>query len=143
MNILVSIALIILSAPSVHGIGIRNLNSTPEMYDGQTVTVSGWIVVAPEKRYIVATKDNYSMWRKGATCLSIINADAIDDRLSLLNGKRVALTGVFRSDVNRDGVVRLGLCGHTALDLEGKSLEGQIKVLDSKEIKRTKGDVAN
>lgn len=129
MSVLISIALIILSTPSIHDIGIRTLNSAPEMFDGQAVTVSGWIVVAPEKRYIVATKENYSMWRKGATCLSIINAEAIDNRLSSLNGKRVALTGVFRSDVNRDGVVRLGLCGHTALDIEGKSLEDQIKVL--------------
>lgn len=108
---------------------IEELNSHPETFDGQVVTITGWVVIDTEKRYIVAVKDGYTMWKKGATCLSIIDGGSLDEHASVFNGKLVRITGVFRSDVNRDGEVRLSLCGITALDLQSKDVSESVRLV--------------
>jgi hypothetical protein len=127
MNVVMEIAFLLISVAGYQDVTVQQLNSTPEVFDGQKVTVSGWIVIDDEKRYIVAQKKNYTTWRKGASCLSVINGGGLDARETDFNGKHVSLRGVFRADVHKDGVVRLGLCSATAIDLENAPIDGKIE----------------
>lgn len=108
---------------------ISELNTVPDKYDGKKVTVTGWVVIGPESRYIVAQKTGYTLWKKGATCLSVINGGGLDAREDEFNGKQVRLTGLIRANADEDGEVRLGMCSGTALDLENEPIEGKIEIV--------------
>jgi hypothetical protein len=128
MNSLTGLAFILLNVAGYQEVTVQQLNTTPEMFDGVMVSVSGWIVIDDEKRYIVAKKTNYTMWQRGARCLSIINGNGLDAREKDFNGRRVRLKGVFRADVRKGGVVRLGLCSVAAIDLQNASVDGKIEL---------------
>lgn len=119
-------AILLLEAANSQHPTIQQLNSNPEGLDGKEVTVSGWIVLDDEKRYIVATPHDYTMWRKGATCLSIINGEGLDEQARAYKGKHVDLQGVFRADASEGDSIRLGLCSKAAIDLENSPIEGKI-----------------
>lgn len=108
---------------------ISELNTVPENYDGKTVTVTGWVVLGAESRYIVSQKRGYTTWKKGATCLSVINGRGLDAREDEFNGKKVRLTGIVRADADKDGSVRLAMCSGTGLDLESQPVEGKIEII--------------
>jgi hypothetical protein len=106
---------------------IQQLTSNPPGLDGTEITVSGWIVLDDEKRYIVAEPHGYTMWRRGATCLSIINGRGLDEKASVYQGKHVDLRGVFRADAAGE-TVRLGLCSRAAIDLENAPADGKVRL---------------
>ncbi|WP_429242099.1 hypothetical protein [Luteibacter sp. 621] len=107
---------------------VDTLNQSPERFDGRRVEVDGWVVIGDEARYLVSSKSAIRDIRS-ATCLSVINGAGLDAREKELNGKHVVLTGTFRSNVFKDQVIRLGLCGKTALDLQDKDVAGNVRVL--------------
>ena len=98
--------------------------------------MSGWIVLDDEKRCIVATPKDHTMWRKGATCLSIINGGGLDEQEKRYQGKRVDLRGVFRADANAGNAIRLGLCSKAAIDLENAPIGGKIRFSPSSSTRR-------
>jgi hypothetical protein len=126
MTSFVALAILLLGTAAPQQPTIEQLNSNPEQFDGMEITVSGWIVLDDEKRYIVADLHGYTMWRKGATCLSIINGDSLDARGKIYDGEHVDLKGIFRADASAGNVIRLGLCSAAAIDLEGKPADGRI-----------------
>lgn len=107
---------------------VADLNAHPEKFDGKRVTVPGWVVIGHEARYLTATK-HASRDMDRETCISVINGAGLDTRERDLHGKHVLLSGIFREDVFRDSIVRLGLCNKTALDLENKAVDGNVEVL--------------
>jgi len=127
MTVLITFAILLLEAATTQHPTIQQLNSNPAGFDGTEISVSGWIVLDDEKRYIVATPNGYTMWRKGATCLSIINGGGLDEQEKVYQGKHVDLRGVFRSDASAGNTIRLGLCSKAAIDLENAPLDGKIK----------------
>lgn len=129
MTNVAALAVFLLGSVSPQQVTIQQLNSSPEKFDGLRVTVSGWIVIDDEKRYIVAQPRDYTMWRKGATCLSVINGEALDEREKDYNGKHVHLQGVFRADVRSGDSIRLGLCSATGLDLENAPVDGKVALI--------------
>jgi hypothetical protein len=87
------------------------------------------VVLGAESRYIVSQKSGYTMWKKGVTCLSVINGRGLDAREDEFNGKKVRLTGIVRADADKDGSVRLEMCSGTGLDLESQPIEGKIEII--------------
>lgn len=128
MTSFMAFAILLLEAANSQHPTIQQLNSNPAGFDGMEITVSGWIVLGDEKRYIVATPHDYTTWRKGATCLSIINGGALDEQARAYGGKHVDLQGVFRANVSAGDSVRLGLCSKAAIDLENLTVDGKILV---------------
>lgn len=109
---------------------VSELNTIPEKYHGKTVTVTGWMVLGEEERFVVSRKKGYTKWKKGATCLSVINANELNAREDELNGRKVRLTGVVRANADKDGSVRLDMCSATGLDLENGVLDGKIEIIE-------------
>lgn len=124
---LMALAIPLLQATNSPHPTIQQLTSNPPGLDGTEITVSGWIVLDDEKRYIVAEPHGYTMWRRGVTCLSIINGGGLDEQAGVYQGKHVDLRGVFRADAAGE-TVRLGLCSRAAIDLENAPADGKVRL---------------
>ena len=125
----VAVLLLIFSSVAMaEQVTVRELNDHPGKYDGKHVTVRGWVVIGDEARYLTATR-NASRDTDLLTCISVINGGGLDAQEKNVNGKLVLLSGIFREDVFRDKVIRLGLCNKTALDLENRNIEGNIQIV--------------
>lgn len=101
-------------------VSIAELNEHPQVYDGQRVTVQGYLLGGPEPIAVITglgTEYNYE--KLASECLSIVNFAGLDGELGTqLNGKYVDVTGVFRSGVDSHSI-SVTSCGLTELDIEG------------------------
>lgn len=94
------------------------LNAHASSYDGKQVTVRGWLVLGFEKRYLVDDKRSYKDWPSDDVCVTVVNANALLVRQSEYNEKQVELRGTFHRDVLSNGVVRLGACNTSGLEID-------------------------
>lgn len=109
---------------------ISTLNAHRDQYDGQSLTLHGYVVIGPESLYLVKRLGyERDYWAKDSGCLSLLNS-ALADKDERYNGKYVEITGVFHAD-NISYGISLSECGMTGLDIGGDPA-GHIKILRRK-----------
>lgn len=94
------------------------LNAHSSSYDGKEVTVQGWLVLGFEKRYLVDDKRSYEDWPSDDVCVTVVNAGSLLAQQSKYNERQIELKGTFRRDVLSQGVVRLGACNTSGLEID-------------------------
>lgn len=114
------------------------LNANPAAYDGQLVTVTGYLVLKPETHLLYESKEldqafrqklaekppsiDFGQWDK--YCLTVLNLKFLQEHRAAFNGKTVTLTGHFKSKYLDGAVVDLGACPlPTALVLDDASVQ--------------------
>ncbi|WP_445513504.1 hypothetical protein [Stenotrophomonas sp. 3(2025)] len=89
--------------------------AAPHAFEGQTVTLRGWVSLRHEDRNLWATKDDHERWQT-SRCISLSLYASLLSRVSDLDGRMVEVTGVIRSDASKEGrVIRLGACRNAAV----------------------------
>ena len=108
---------------------ISQLNANRTKYDGQQLTLHGYLVIGPESMYLV-TRLGYDKdyWAKDSGCLSLLNTGDLGAREDMYNGKYIEIRGLFRASSYSYGI-SLSECGLTGLDIGGSASE-HIKILE-------------
>jgi len=114
------------------------INANPAAYDGQAVTVTGYLVLKPEAHVLYESREldqafrkelaerpptiDFSQWDK--YCLTVLNVKFLQEHRSAFDGKTVTLTGHVKSEYLDGTVVDLGACPlPTALILDDQSVQ--------------------
>lgn len=94
-----------------------DIATEPGKFDGQAVTVVGWLTLRHEDRNLWATKKDHDSWET-RRCISLVNGDLLEDRKGSLDGRYVRVTGILRGDATDNGaVIRLGSCRNVGLEI--------------------------
>ena len=102
-----------------NSLDIQVLNAQRKQYDGQSLTVQGFLVIGAESMYLVKRLGyDKDYWRPDSGCLSLLNTGDLGAKESSYNGKYVEITGVFRAS-NYSYGISLSECGLTGLDIDG------------------------
>jgi len=114
---------------------ISALNLHKSQYDGQRLTVRGYLVIGPESMYIVKRLDyDKDFWASDSGCLSLLNTGDLGEKGRLYDGKYVEVKGLFRANNYAYGI-SLSECGLTGLDIDGNA-NGRVTIMP----KRLNGD---
>jgi hypothetical protein len=110
---------------------ISALNLHKSQYDGQTLTIRGYLVIGPESMYIVKRLGyDKDYWANDSGCLSILNTGDLGEKGDIYNGKYVEVEGIFRAS-NYSYGISLSECGLTGLDIDGNA-NGRVKIIPKK-----------
>ncbi len=102
-----------------NALDIQILNANRAQYDGQNLTLQGFLVIGPESMYLVKRLGyDKDYWARDSGCLSLLNTGDLGEKESLYNGKYVEIRGVFRAN-NYSYGISLSECGLTGLDIDG------------------------
>jgi len=102
-----------------NSLDIQVLNAQRKQYDGQNLTLHGFLVIGAESMYLVKRLGyDKDYWAPDSGCLSLLNTGDLGAKEGLYNGKYVEITGVFRASNYSDGI-SLSECGLTGLDIDG------------------------
>ena len=104
------------------------LNASPDVYDGTTVTVYGYMRSEFENRAIWQSKDSRSSGNWQQDCVSLLIPEAMDT--SSFNGAYVVVRGRFLRRLPPN-VVSLGSCNITTLELLAPPESARSKVSGS------------
>lgn len=117
----------------VHVFSPRELNADPEQYDGREVVVRGFVVLGTNGRSLYESKERFEEWSRAfdtqapgfnasdfdADCLTLLNADVVEDNFSVFDGQTITVRGRFESKYLTGNVVDLQACHEpTALVLD-------------------------
>ncbi len=103
------------------------LNSNPMLYNGMTVSVRGYVVLAPEGHNLRDSKEVFDEFARHFDpslprdptfdvrnheneCLTIGNPGFLYDHIDVFKGKTIIFRGRFITDYLNDHVVDLGAC---------------------------------
>jgi hypothetical protein len=100
------------------------LNGNPSYYDGKTVLVRGYVILAPEAHDLYESRELNMQLRKKFDdsrgfvdlkpymkyCLTVGNPQILYDHESALNGKTLVFKGRFLSTYLHDNEIDLGAC---------------------------------
>jgi len=104
--------------------GFLDVAASPQTFDGQTVTLKGWLSLRAEDRNLWATRADHDAWRTDR-CISLSMSAAKLDEISVLDGRVVEVTGVVSRDGSKGGsVIRLGACRDAAIVVSTVRLVG-------------------
>ncbi|WP_157582432.1 hypothetical protein [Rhodanobacter spathiphylli] len=107
---------------------ISTLNAQRAQYDGQQLTLFGYLVIGPESMYLVKRLGyDKDYWAKDSGCLSLLNTGDLSDKEDTYNGKFVEIKGLFRAN-NYSYGISFSECGLTGIDIDG-SPSKHIKIL--------------
>lgn len=97
--------------------GMEDVIAHPNLYNGKRVTLNAWITLRGEDQNLWASWDDHERWET-RKCISLMNYDVLSSKTSLLDGRRVKVTGIVRSDASgRGAVIRLAACRDLGLEL--------------------------
>jgi len=111
----------------------RELNTHPEQYDGQDVTVRGYVVLGSNGRSLYESRDRLEAFDRAfraqtpgfdpsdfyLDCLTLLNARLLEENRSLFNGQTITVRGRFQRNYLDGNVLDLQACGGpTALILD-------------------------
>lgn len=120
------------------------LNATPAIYDGQAISVTGYLILKPEAHVMYesqALNDEFrEKIRSGSPdfdaktynkyCLTLLNVKFLQEHRSTFTGKTVTLTGHFKSRYLDGTIIDLGACPLlTALILDDDSVQAAYRRL--------------
>ncbi|WP_279207352.1 hypothetical protein [Stenotrophomonas indicatrix] len=89
--------------------------AAPHAFEGQTITLRGWVSLRHEDRNLWATKNDHERWQT-SRCVSLSLYASLLSRVSDLDGRVVEVTGVISNDASKGGgVIRLGACRDAAI----------------------------
>lgn len=95
---------------------LSEILTRPRHFEGETVTVDGWMSFALEDHNLWLAAEDHERW-DSRRCVSLANYDGIPNS-SALNGRRVRATGIVRNDASQGGrIIRLGACRDLAIEL--------------------------
>ena len=100
------------------------LNRNVERYDRSPIVVRGLLVLGFEKRYLVDSRKALEDWPSNDVCVTLLNVGHLLGR-DEINGHMVELQGTFHRDVLSQGVVRLGACNTTGIEVN-QSIDPQV-----------------
>ena len=104
------------------------MNAHRAQYDGQQLTLSGYLVIGTEAMYLVKRLGyDKDYWAKNSGCLSLLDTGDLSEKADLYNGKHVELKGRFRANNYAYGI-SFSECGLTGIDIDGKPSE-HIRIL--------------
>lgn len=102
-----------------NSLDIRVLNANRAQYDGQQLTLHGFLVIGPESMYLVRRLGyDKDYWATDSGCLSLLNTGDLGEKENLYNGRYVEIRGLFRAN-NYSYGISLSECGLTGLDIDG------------------------
>jgi hypothetical protein len=92
------------------------LMSAPDIYDGQQVTLSGFLILGPEARHFWSSRLAAEHRDGDHNCLTLTNTNAVLGSTVNLR-RKVIFTGVFRKNIIPHGVIDLGTCNERGIEL--------------------------
>jgi hypothetical protein len=116
-----------------HVLSPREVNSDPKQYDGREVVVRGFVVLGTNGRSLFQSKERFEEFGRAlyahepgfnaadfdGDCLTLLNADVLEDNVSVFNGQTIRVRGRFESNYRTDDVLDLQACHErTALVLD-------------------------
>lgn len=87
--------------------------------EGQRVSVVGDLAFGPLARHLW-TSDSAKQKQQWASCVTLVDIDALRPDLTRLSGRRVLITGTVQKDV-LSGYVDYGACNQIGLSVEAVS----------------------
>ncbi len=104
--------------------GFLEVAASPQAFDGQAVTLRGWVSLRTEDRNLWATRTDHEAWRTDR-CISLSMSAAMLNEVNALDGRVVEVTGVVSRDGSNGGsVIRMGACRDAAIAVSGLRLVG-------------------
>lgn len=94
---------------------------SPEDFDGEMVTIRGWMSLRFEDRNLWATRKDHEDWET-RRCISLVNYSALKEVQGALDGRYVEVSGILRSDATMSGtLIRLASCRKVGIEISGAS----------------------
>lgn len=127
-----------------HVFSPRELNTDPRQYDGREVVVRGFVVLGTNGRSLFQSKERFEEFGRAfyahepsfnpadfdGDCLTLLNADVLEDNVSVFNGQTVTVRGRFESNYRTDDVLDLQACNErTALVLDERDTRRLLRAL--------------
>jgi hypothetical protein len=132
------------ASPVVHVLTPRELNTHPEQYDGRKVVVRGFVILGTNGRSLYQSKERFEEFDRAlyadapgfnaaefdADCLTLLNADVLEDNVAVFDGQTVTVRGRFESKYLTDDVLDLQACHEpSALALDERDTRRLLHVL--------------
>ena len=135
----------VVSAPSsAHVFSPRELNTDPDQYNGREVVVRGFVILGTNGRSLYQSKERFEEFDRAfnaqapgfdaadfdADCLTLLNADVLENNVSVFNGQTITVRGRFESKYLTGDVLDLQACHEpTALVLDERDTRRLLKSL--------------
>lgn len=133
----------LIESPVANVLTPRELNTHPKKYDGRDVVVRGFVILGTNGRSLYQSKERFEEFDRAvhaptpgfntefdADCLTLLNAQVLEENSSAFNGQTVTVRGRFERNYLTGDVLDLQACGGpTALALDERNTRRLLKAL--------------
>lgn len=132
------------TSPTAPVLSPREVNGDPTRYDGREVVVRGFVVLGTNGRSLFQSKERFEEFGRAlyanepgfnsadfdGDCLTLLNADILENNVSVFDGQTVTVRGRFESNYRTDDVLDLQACSErTALVLDERDTRRLLRAL--------------
>jgi len=132
------------ASPATKVLTPRELNTHPEQYDGHDVVVRGFVILGTNGRSLYQSKERFEEFDRAfraqtpgfnptefeADCLTLLNAQVLEENSSFFNGQTITVHGRFERNYLTGDVLDLQACGGpTAFALDERDTRRLLQVL--------------
>lgn len=132
------------TSPTAPVLSPREVNGDTKRYDGREVVVRGFVVLGTNGRSLFQSKERFEEFGRtlyanepgfnsadfDGDCLTLLNADILENNVSVFDGQTVTVRGRFESNYRTDDVLDLQACSErTALVLDERDTRRLLRAL--------------
>jgi len=132
------------ASPATKVLTPRELNTHAAQYDGHDVVVRGFVILGTNGRSLYESKERFEEFDRAfraqtpgfnpaefdADCLTLLNAQLLEENRSVFNGQTITVRGHFERNYQTGDVLDLQACGGpTALALDEKDTRRVLQAL--------------
>jgi len=132
------------ASPVAYVLTPRELNTHPKQYDGRDVVVRGFVILGTNGRSLYQSKERFEEFDRDfraqtpgfnpaefdADCLTLLNAQILEENQSVFDGQTITVRGRFESNYQTGEVLDLQACGGpTALALDERNTRQLLQAL--------------